>query len=174
MRRDYSVICRLRNHAVVAAICVALCGAAYSQTADTTSAKLLPEKKSPTGALLRSMVVPGWGQVYNGKYLKSIIYAGAQLTFLYGAHVQNDRYHHYRDLGNQDFANFYENDRNRLLWWLFGITLLSMGDAFVDASLAQFDVSDNMSARLTPNIDPRRAGIGLSLALFFDYHAKNP
>ena len=121
-----------------------------------------------------SMVVPGWGQVYNGKYIKALVYAGAQLSFLYGAHVQNDRYHHYRDLGNADFADFYQNDRNRLLWWVFGITLLSMGDAFVDASLSQFDVSDNMSARLTPDIDPERAGIGLLLTLSFDFQAKNP
>ena len=174
MYRHYPVIQQVKHRAAIFVVCFALSAMTYAQVPDTTATKPLSKRKSPTGALLRSLVVPGWGQMYNGKYLKAVVYAGAQLSFLYGAHVQNDRYHHYRDLGNEDFANFYENDRNRLLWWLFGITLLSMGDAYVDASLSQFDVSDDMSAIIAPDVDPQHAGIGFSLAIFFNFSANNP
>jgi hypothetical protein len=115
--------------------------------------------------MLRSMVVPGWGQLYNGKPLKALIYAGAQLGFIWGAHVQNDRYHYYRHLGWEVDADFYKNDRNRQLWWLFGVTLLSMGDAFVDAHLYGFDISDDLSINISPSVSPDFAGCRLGFSI---------
>ena len=150
------------------AACLLLVIAVQSQAAEKPQPETEPPRKSPTGALLRSMVVPGWGQVYNGKYLKAVVYAGAQLSFLYGAHIQNNRYHEYQNLGDDVVAEFYKDDRNRLLWWLFGITLLSMGDAFVDAHLWRFDVSDDLSAYLTPQVDPNRVTVRLSLTFLID------
>jgi len=159
---------------IIVVSCLLLPLALHAQPADSTRVAPPRKAKSPSGALIRSMLVPGWGQLYNGKYLKALVYAGTQLSFVYGAHVQNNRYHHYRDLGDDVVADFYKSDRNRLLWWLFGITLLSMGDAFVDAHLSQFDVSDDLSARIEPDIDTDRRVIGLSLTLFLDYRARNP
>ena len=40
------------------------------------------ERKSPMGALLRSVAFPGWGQFYNRKYLKSAVVFGAETTFI--------------------------------------------------------------------------------------------
>ena len=130
------------------------------QAADTTAVQ--PKGKSPSGALLRSLVVPGWGQLYNGKYLKALIYAGAQLSFAYAAHVQNNRYLHYKNLDNDDLAEFYKDDRNRMLWWIFGVTLLSMGDAYVDAHLWNFDVSDDLSASIAPQFDPENRQVAIT------------
>jgi len=161
-------------HTLVVVGCLALLLALQAGAADSTEVAPHRKAKSPTGAMIRSMLVPGWGQVYNGKYLKALVYAGTQLSFLYGAHVQNNRYHHYRDIGYNVDADFYQSDRNRLLWWLFGITLVSMGDAFVDAHLSQFDVSDDLSARIEPHVDPDQAAIVLSLSIFFDHHVRNP
>jgi len=138
----------------VVSICAVLVIATGLFAAEPTPSSKAYKGKSPTGALLRSMVIPGWGQLYNGKPLKAVIYAGAQLSFIYAAHVQNDRYHHYRALEMDDYADFYQNDRNRQLWWLFGITLLSMGDAFVDAHLYGFDISDDLSMNISPSISP--------------------
>jgi hypothetical protein len=133
------------------------------QAADTTATQ--PKGKSPTGALLRSLVVPGWGQLYNGKYLKALVYAGAQLSFAYAAHVQNNRHHHYQNLDQDDLADFYRDDRNRMLWWLFGITLLSIGDAYVDAHLWNFDVSDDLSANIAPQYDPKNQRVSIACTL---------
>jgi hypothetical protein len=150
---------------LVVLICVILVIATGLFAAEPTPSSKTHKGKSPTGALLRSMVVPGWGQLYNGKPLKALIYAGAQLSFVYGAHVQNNRYHHYQNLEMDDVADFYQNDRNRQLWWLFGITLLSMGDAFVDAHLYEFDISDDLSMSISPSVEPDFTSCRLVLLL---------
>ncbi len=134
------------------------------QAADTT-ATTQPKGKSPSGALLRSLVVPGWGQLYNGKYLKALIYAGAQVSFAYAAYVQNDRYHHYRNLDDDYLAGFYKDDRNRMFWWILGVTLMSIGDAYVDAHLWNFDVSDDLSASIAPQFDPENRQVALSCTI---------
>ena len=41
----------------------------------------------------------------------------------------------------QRVANFYENDRNKFIWWSVGALLFSTFDAFVDAHLRGFDVA---------------------------------
>ena len=46
-------------------ILIVMQSAAYCQDADTTASK----RKNPTGALFRSVFVPGWGQFYNEKYI---------------------------------------------------------------------------------------------------------
>ncbi|MBZ0266336.1 hypothetical protein K8I28_16895, partial [bacterium] len=48
----------------------------------------VPQHKSPTAALLRSMVIPGWGQAYTEHYIKSVVYLGIDLGFIYGIHIQ--------------------------------------------------------------------------------------
>lgn len=66
--------------------------------ADTTAAPPAAESKlpspesklpSPRGALLRSLAVPGWGQLYNGDYLKVPIVVGGLggLTYLVVEHA---------------------------------------------------------------------------------------
>jgi hypothetical protein len=154
---------------LVMLICAALMISVELSAKEPSQSLKTNKEKSPTGALLRSMIVPGWGQLYNGKPLKAVIYAGAQLSFLYGAHMQNDRYHYYRDLEINDYADFYKSDRNRLLWWLFGITLLSMGDAFVDAHLYGFDVSDDLSMNISPSVSPDFAGRGLGFTVKLNF-----
>jgi hypothetical protein len=42
------------------------------------------ERKSPTGALLRSMALPGWGQFYTGHPVRGTITAVAETAFLAG------------------------------------------------------------------------------------------
>jgi nicotinamide mononucleotide adenylyltransferase len=38
---------------------------------------------SPKGALLRSALIPGWGQVYNHKPLKGLLFLSAESYFVY-------------------------------------------------------------------------------------------
>ncbi|MBU0509174.1 hypothetical protein KKH27_10100, partial [bacterium] len=61
----------------------------------------------------------------------------------------------------EDFTKekFYRNSRNRLLWWLAGMALLSMGDAYVDAHLYRLDVS--------PDLSPDGTTIGLTVTCNF-------
>ena len=107
----------------------------------------------PTGALLRSALVPGWGQVYNRQYIKAGIYGGVEIFLLYRAR-QNWRqmdFHQSNFMNTDDPAykaeqfNLYiqrRDDRNIYLWFT-GLTIfISMFDAYVDAHLANFDQTD--------------------------------
>lgn len=107
------------------------------------------EHKSPMGALLRSVAVPGWGQFYNRKYVKSVVVFGAEATFLTMAAVDWSRMNkHKRNFQNPDHPDrywefdqfeFYEDRRNMFLWITGGIIFLSMFDAYVDAHLYNFE-----------------------------------
>ena len=100
---------------------------------------------SPSGAMWRSMLLPGWGQLYNRKYLKAVIIGGTEIGFLYSSLLQDHRYK--EDKKNQEWENaaFYENDRNRLRWWITGLILYSMADAYVDGHLWDFDLDQDLS-----------------------------
>lgn len=106
------------------------------------------ERKSPMGALLRSVAFPGWGQFYNRKYAKSVVVFGAEATFITMAIVDWGRMkEHKRNFQNPDYPDrywefdqfqFYEDRRNMFLWITAGITFISMFDAYVDAHLYNF------------------------------------
>jgi len=109
----------------------------------------LLKNKSPTGALLRSVVFPGGGQFYNGKYLKGVTVFGVETTFLTLAIVEWRRMNiHQRNFQNPEHPDryrefeqfkFYEDRRNLFLWITAGVVFLSMFDAYVDAHLYNFD-----------------------------------
>jgi hypothetical protein len=101
--------------------------------------------KSPTGAMLRSLALPGWGQFYNEQWIKGICVAGTELGIIANAIVQN----HYAANANTDAErDFYRENRNLSYWWLAGTILLSMADAYVDAHLYGFDESTELSVDL--------------------------
>lgn len=101
--------------------------------------------KNPTGAMLRSIVVPGWGQFYNGKWFKGLVIAGAEIGLVANAVVLNQWAN---QAETEEEYLFYIDNRN-LSFWLLGATILySMADAFVDAHLADFDESPDLSLRI--------------------------
>jgi len=131
----------------------------------TDSIMIETKKPWPTGALLRSAFVPGWGQFYNKKYVKSVIYGGMEIYFVYNAR----KYWKQMDIHQANFSNsddpiyqaqefeLYKNQRDNrnLFLWLTGITVfISMFDAFVDAHLADFDQTDKVfEVRAIPKAD---------------------
>ena len=110
-------------------------------------------KSSPTGALLRSALIPGWGQLYNGKYIKAGIFAVGEGYLIW--HICRD----WRD-ANRHESNFKSStdpqyqalefdqfkkaeDRRNIKIWILALTVFySMFDAYVDAHLADFDQAD--------------------------------
>ncbi len=115
-------------------------------TAAIISDTVLVKRHSPSGAMWRSMALPGWGQLYNRKYLKAAIYGGGEIALFYASLVQNRRYKQAREDEDWIAADFYENDRNRLRWWLAGTILFSMADAYVDGQLWDFELDKDLSA----------------------------
>jgi len=126
-------------------------------------------------AALFSAVLPGAGQFYNKKYWKiPIIYAGF-LVLGYTIEFNNSNYktfktaYQYRVDGDSTTIDDYENiypdpeallvrkdyyRRTRDLLWIFtaGVYVLNIIDAYVDAHLSDFDVSDDLSMRTQPGV----------------------
>lgn len=107
----------------------------------------------PTGALLRSAIFPGWGQIYNRKYLKAAFYGGIEIYLIYGLQKSWREMNTHQDnfLNSEDqvyksseFALYEESrDRRNVFLWLGGLTIfVSMFDAYVDAHFADFNKTD--------------------------------
>lgn len=125
---------------------------------------------SPAEAAKRSAVLPGWGQVYNKKYWKVPVIYAALGAIAYGIYWNNSYYQYYDNLYKQAILNGNPNQlnlnrtqylrtftrRNKELLILVGILTygLNIADAIVDAHLAGFDFSDDISLRLSPHIEP--------------------
>lgn len=108
----------------------------------------------PTGALLRSAIIPGWGQVYNHKYIKATFIAAGEGWLAYG--IYND----WKELNKHqknfqsatedpayqasEFAKYTDaRDRRNLKMWILAAGIFySMFDAYVDAQLANFNQTD--------------------------------
>ena len=94
--------------------------------------------KDPKKAFYFSLI-PGMGQVYNGKLLKSAIVISLEIA-TYNACLSNlDIYNNYEN-GNYPLKKHrYLEKRNKYTWWVGIIYVYAMIDAVVDAHLYKFD-----------------------------------
>jgi len=147
---------------------------------------------SPKYAVLRSAVLPGWGQVTNKKYWKLPIVYGALGTtgYIFFRNVKqfkeaNAAYKNAID-GNpgndneipepyfsvksqpdkiKSFRNEVRQNVDYSVLFFLVFWGLNVVDAAVDANLKTFDVSDNLSLQLKPGYSPLAQTNGISLLL---------
>lgn len=123
---------------------------------DTSQYKFVMQK-SPIGAVLRSAVFPGWGQIYNQAYWKAPVIWGFIGYYLYYWIKNNNSYIEWGDLysksltesktGDQRYLayrDFYHNQRDLFTIYIGIVYFLNLLDAYVDAQLFDFSVSDEM------------------------------
>jgi hypothetical protein len=121
--------------------------------------------KSPTGAMLRSLAVPGWGQWYNGKKFKAVLAAGGELGLVVDAIWLNQMA--VRATNEYDRL-YYQDNRSLAIWWLAGVILFSMADAYVDAHLYKFDESPVLSLQPAAGGNHRTSAyMGISVSVNF-------
>ncbi len=151
---------------------------------------------SPKTATLRSLAIPGWGQVYNKEYWKLPIVYGALGTAA-GFYIYNNIwYKRTRDAYdirvNNDTASFpaihprleplpaasllvyrnsFRRDRDFSALWFILLWGLNIVDATVFANLKAFDVSSDLSLNVQPKINANGSS-GLSLVLGYKSPAK--
>ena len=90
---------------------------------------------SAHGALLRSAVLPGWGQFYNGRPVKGLFFGAASATALTATLVEHRRI---RSAPTpEDHQDRTARRNSRLLYFALSIALAAI-DAYVDAHLADF------------------------------------
>lgn len=146
---------------------------------------LLP--KDPKKATLLSAMLPGAGQIYNGKSWKvPILYAGI-LTDVYFIQYNHKRYERFRDAlfaldkgePNQfpslnraalvRNVDYWRQNRDLTFLLMLGIYALNLVDANVDAHLSGFDISEDLTLKIAPQIGTLSASstTGFSLTLQF-------
>lgn len=129
---------------LVSGVSAPLLGAERLGTID--SAKHETWSPSPGGAALRSLLFPGWGQSYNQAPMKAVIYGGIEEVLIYSIYRSHRQFMYYKQLDGYEInADNHRDDRNRLTWYLAGAIVMSIMDAYVDAHLFDFDVSDDLS-----------------------------
>jgi len=158
---------------------------------------------SPKKALLLTAVVPGLGQIYNKKYWKLPIVYGSVGSMVYLIIRNNNAYNRYktaleiRDDDDPDTFDEFTNPetgsqtlpdaslrqlrnealKNRELSYI-GLAfsyILSGVDAFVDAHLMRFDVSDDLSLEWQPRYQvlPNESS-AMGVHFSFQYKQKSP
>lgn len=130
-------------------------------------AKVEQKSKSPGLALAFSAVLPGAGQFYNESYWKVPILLGFGYYFASQWIDANDSVKYYRRLyaesittenssGNPTYSRLredYKDIRDAFSWYIFIYYIINLVDAYVDASLYDFNVGDDLSIRLMPEFD---------------------
>ena len=110
-------------------------------------------QKSPWGAVARSAIIPGWGQIYNESYWKAPVVWGVMGWFIYSWIDNNNKY---KDYGNlylrygdnsvidyKQYRDFYRDQRDEFAIYLVLAYFLNLVDAYVDAHLFDFSVDEN-------------------------------
>lgn len=119
-------------------------------------------KKDPWKAVLYSAILPGAGQFYNKSYWKIPVIAGLGGYFVYELVRNNNQYIDYKNLysesqteknpsGNANYYNlreFYRDQRDNFIIYSLILYLVNLIDAYVDAQLYDFNVSDKIKIGL--------------------------
>jgi len=136
--------------------------------------------EAPRWVMLRSLVVPGWGQLHNGSWLKALLLGGGETALIVGV-VQDDR--RLRELSDEvdrarrdsDHAaelaatEAYNSRLERFVarqWLLGGVLAYALVDAYVDAHFRDFKIEFEYDPAL-PDGRPPSGGARLSLRWHF-------
>ncbi len=147
---------------------------------------------TPRIAIIRSAVLPGWGQITNKKIWKLPLVYGAlgATTYVFFNNLKkyneaktafalatdgdpsNDNqiiqpYFAVKDQPDRikSFRNAVRQDVDYSVLFFIGFWGLQVVDAAVDANLKTFDVSDDLSLQLKPGLSPMARTAGLSIVL---------
>jgi hypothetical protein len=135
--------------------------------------------QTPTKALFKSMLIPGWGQFGNKKPLKALIFAGMDawmiLSAIHHGKKANDLFNQFESTDDSDLRNQYysmylsrKDQRNKFTWFAVIISFFSMFDAYVDAHLSGYPELENNVEGVTMDIIPDNSnGAQIQLSYHF-------
>ncbi|OPX28962.1 MAG: hypothetical protein B1H06_02250 [Candidatus Cloacimonas sp. 4484_143] len=107
-------------------------------------------KKQPLKAAALSCFIPGGGQLYNGKFIKSGFVLAVEGSFIGLAtyhHLEAEKYYDKYEVSMSEtdyneYVKYYER-RQSDFFWIGTIIFLSAIDAYVDAHLFDFEEKKN-------------------------------
>lgn len=135
--------------------------------------------QAPTTALFKSMVVPGWGQWGNKKYIKAIIFASFDTWMIARAihykKTARDLFDQFESASDVSTRNYYydlyshqRDQRNKYTWFAVITSFFSMFDAYVDAHLSGYPSEKNEGNDVKIGVVPTDYnGAMVSLSLSF-------
>ena len=174
LKRDTTLIKELHHETLTDTI-ITVESSDTIKTIGIDTSSFIPRKRKiiPARAALYSMILPGLGQAYNGKYWKiPIIYTVFGTMYFFAAENHQkfkDFKYAYVNFDDPDMKpiwsenfevatlkermEYYKRNRdfNIIIGGLF--YLLNILDANVDAHLMDFDVSDDLSLRIEPDLN---------------------
>ncbi len=116
-------------------------------------------EKSPWGAVIRSALIPGFGQIYNESYWKVPIIWGLAGWFIYNWTDLNKLYKDNQELYKQSNQtiykirrDFYRDQRDKFAIYMGLLYFLNIVDAYVDAHLFDFYIESNSINDLRLNL----------------------
>ena len=133
------------------------------------------EVRDTKKATLLAVFLPGAGQIYNKAYWKLPILYGGYAALGYVISFNGKGYNRFKkaydlmtdddETTNPDFGSSYSPDlirntrnnyrryRDMAIFYTVGLYLVSIVDAYVDASLSHYDISDDLSLKVEPMMD---------------------
>jgi hypothetical protein len=131
----------------------------------------------PNRIALYAAILPGLGQIVNKKYWKLPILYGGAGTMMFYIDYNNKKYQQFRNAyleqrslpeslwkdplainveqdNLQRGIDFYRRNRDLLMILLAGIYFIQIVDAYVDAQLMDFDISEDLTFRIQPGLMP--------------------
>lgn len=141
------------------------------------STRLALEKLTRT-AVRKSMILPGWGQIQNGRWWKAPLVVGGFVGIYMSYDFAKRNYKlflkeaQFRAVNpgqgvyeNEEFANinsqniiaakdFYRRNRDLSVLGGLGFYAIQLIDAYVDAKFFRYDISDDFSFNLAPSFEP--------------------
>lgn len=153
----------------------------------------------PNKAMWYGLICPGLGQIYNRRYWKLPIVYGGFAALGYGISYYGKNYktvrRYYSDIVDnnpntksyeelygkydpsyvtperlKDYMNSHRRSRDLCIIGTVAFYAITVLDAFVDASLANFDIAPDLSLRVAPTViqaDDNTHNLGLSLNVTF-------
>lgn len=173
--------------------CKNICAQEENAITDSVTVK----KHSPIKAQLYSAILPGLGQIYNRKYWKVPIIYGIGGAVIFSYFYNRDYYRDFRDAwievyymdpppteyvfrgttinynikewlrGNMEYFGRW---KDYALVGIAAVYLLNVIDAMIDAHFLEYDVSDDLSFRLSPSLinhDIYATTMGMRLSVKF-------
>lgn len=146
--------------------------------------------RTPVKAAMLGLFVPGGGQIYNKSYWKLPIYYGALAALGYVVSFNNNGYQRYNNAYNlvadgddttiDEFNGQYTGEalkqtrdafrrmRDMSIFYTCGVYLLGVMEAYVDAQFKSYDISDDLSFKISPKFGTINAGIPTSNSLMLN------
>lgn len=123
---------------------------------EESTAQTLPVK-SPGRAVVFSLLFPGGGQLYTGRYWKAAVIAGAELGLGYLSYQEHLRAKQAQAEADTAKYRYYRDRRTTFLWWTAATVVFSMADAYVSAQMFGFE------QELRLDLGPDRFGVKVGI-----------